>query len=192
MTNAFDWAMIYLHFQRLLHNHRTFTILTTISILLTFPKWIPVSCQQENDWGKAASFRDKTKSPRSRLAGPPVAGIRWNTVIERKSSQLCYHPFISIFQNKLGDFRFDVGRFSRAKNVLFQMLRRKVRLVLEISPFISTESANFFETSQLGLLVKQKGTNVPALTSFKVRWQFNLLRPLENQIRSNLNLTFIN
>ena len=54
MTNAFDWAMIYLHFQRLLHNHRIFTIRTTIFIRLTFlqinssilptRKWLRKSC----------------------------------------------------------------------------------------------------------------------------------------------------
>ena len=54
MTNAFDWAIIYFHFQRLLHNHRTFTIRTTIFIRLTFlqinssflptRKWLRKSC----------------------------------------------------------------------------------------------------------------------------------------------------
>ena len=77
--------------------------------------------------------------------------------------------FLTLFsQNKLGDFFFDSGRFSRAKNVLAQMLRRNVRLVLEIAPFISTESPSFSETSKLGLLVKQIGSDIPALTSFKV------------------------
>ena len=77
-------------------------------------------------------------------------------------------------QGKLGDLFFDDKRFSRARNVLAQMLRRNVRLVLEISPFISTESSSFSETSRLGLLVKQLGSDIPALTSFKVslhiRW----------------------
>ena len=69
----------------------------------------------------------------------------------------------------MGDFFFDSGRFSRAKNVLAQMLRRNVRLVLEIAPFISTESPSFSETSRRGLLVKQIGSEIPALTSFKVK-----------------------
>ena len=71
-------------------------------------------------------------------------------------------------QGKLGDLFFDDERFSRARNVLAQMLRRNVRLVLEISPFISTESSSFSETSRLGLLVKQLESDIPALTSFKV------------------------
>merc|ERR1712131_317773 len=36
------------------------------------------------------------------------------------------------WQGKLGDLFFDDERFSRARNVLAQMLRRNVRLVLEI------------------------------------------------------------
>lgn len=46
-----------------------------------------------------------------------------------------------------------------------------LRLVLSVSPFVSTESRRFREATEAGILVTERNTssNIPALTWFKVR-----------------------
>ena len=105
--------------------------------------------------------------------------LEFGTESNKKGYALLDHRW----QSKLGDFTFDAKRFPEPKNILAQMLRKGLRMILTITPFISTESPNFAIASNLGLFVKQKrdhgekasGLTTPALTTFKVREVFIII-----------------
>ncbi|XP_059479473.1 myogenesis-regulating glycosidase isoform X1 [Neocloeon triangulifer] len=71
------------------------------------------------------------------------------------------------WQSSAGDLVLDESRFPTFKDTVDIIHRRGFRVVLTVQPFISTESNNFYEAVREGLLVNERGGEIPALTRYK-------------------------
>ena len=102
------------------------------------------------------------------------------------------------WQAHLGDFAFDPDLIPEPKNLMVKLLKKGIRIVLTLTPFIKTESPNFAIASKLGLLVRQgrsESTNqlldTPALTSYKVRTvYYKVMNKVRNQFASSSRTFF--
>ena len=59
--------------------------------------------------------------------------------------------------------------------MMVKMLKKGIRMILTVTPFVNTESPNFAVANKLGLLLRQERSELtnelletPALTSFQV------------------------
>ncbi|KAJ8914957.1 hypothetical protein NQ315_002481 [Exocentrus adspersus] len=80
------------------------------------------------------------------------------------------HVIINEFwQNQIGDFEVDLNRFPTLEKTMEMLKRRGFRVVFTIQPFISTESYNFAEVVEKGLLISERSNDrrIPALTRYK-------------------------
>lgn len=70
------------------------------------------------------------------------------------------------WQKSPGDFTLDDERFPSMEETINIIRRRGFRIVFTIQPFISTESINFKEAVNNGLLISERGSDprIPALT----------------------------
>jgi myogenesis-regulating glycosidase len=69
-----------------------------------------------------------------------------------------------LWQTSIGDLTLDETRFPTFKDTVDIIHRRGFRVTLTVLPFVSTESASFYETVRDGLLVNERGGEIPALT----------------------------
>ncbi|CAB3363493.1 Hypothetical predicted protein [Cloeon dipterum] len=71
------------------------------------------------------------------------------------------------WQSSMGDLALDETRFPTFKDTVDIIHRRGFRIILTVQPFISTESVCFYEAVREGLLVNERGGEIPALTRYK-------------------------
>ncbi|XP_049820816.1 myogenesis-regulating glycosidase isoform X3 [Aethina tumida] len=99
------------------------------------------------------------------------------------------HILINEFwQKHIGDFELDETRFPSPEETVEKLHRRGFGIVFSIQPYISTESSNFAEAVERGLLVSERFSDrrIPALTRYKTLQSAGVL-----DVTNNRSVTWI-